>query len=406
MPTYQYQSVNSNSELARGEMQAESRNEVILHLQKNGHIPIEVIEKSTQKRKIFSFRDLRLKNKIRHKDIILFTRELVVLIDAGLPLDHALEIVKNLSSKPAMQEMIVNIRQRVKRGENFSTALEAQGEVFSALYLNMIRAGEAGGAMETVLHRLADHLERTEKLRTDIITALLYPGILLFVSILSIVILMGIVVPRFVPLFADMGQALPFSTQVIFTLSQGVKNYAWLIFLLLAGGIWWGKRKLQDPEKRLLCDHYLLQLPLYGELLIKIEVARFAETLATLLTHGVNLLQASRIVCDGVHNRILAKDITNATENLAAGKELSAQLAQSKYFPELALQLLQTGEQTGAMEPMLEKIALIYEREVRDTIKKLLTLLEPVLILGLGVVIAIIILSILSAVLSINELIV
>jgi general secretion pathway protein F len=407
MPIYLYKALTASGETLIGEIDAPSKSIAIDRLQHAGHIPLSAVEKKGKGKS--SFLDLKKiidRDKVSAKDITLVTRELSTLLQAGLALDHALTTLEEISPHPALKKMLANINQQVKGGEPLSTAMEAQGQTFSKLYLNTIRAGEAGGSMHVVLERLADYLERTDELRNEVLSALLYPAILFMVAILSIFILLSFVVPQFVPLFEDVGQALPLLTQVVFTSAEFIQSYWWVILAAVIFFIWIADKKLQNPVTRMRWDDWCLDVPLYGELITKLDVARFSRTLGTLLINGVPLLISIGIVKDVVSNRVLARTINEAAKGLEQGRGLAKHLAQSDRFPQLAIQLIHVGEETGQLESMLLKTADIYDDESKTTIKRLLTLLEPVLILSLGAIIAIIIISILMAILGLNELVI
>ncbi len=407
MPIYLYKALTTSGETLIGEIDAPSKSIAIDRLQHAGHIPLSAVEKKGKGKSSFlDFKNIIDRDKVSAKDITLFTRELSTLLQAGLALDHALTTLEEISPHPALKKMLANINQQVKGGEPLSTAMEAQGQTFSKLYLNTIRAGEAGGSMHVVLERLADYLERSDELRNEVLSALLYPAILFMVAILSIFILLSFVVPQFVPLFEDVGQALPLLTQVVFTSAEFIQSYWWVILAAVIFFIWTVDKKLQNPVTRMRWDDWCLNVPLYGELITKLDVARFSRTLGTLLINGVSLLISIGIVKDVISNRVLARTINEAAKGLEQGRGLAKHLAQSNRFPQLAIQLIHVGEETGQLESMLLKTADIYDDESKTTIKRLLTLLEPVLILGLGAIIAVIIISILMAILGLNELVI
>jgi general secretion pathway protein F len=407
MPVFQYKVVGVDGEIHEGSMDADSRREAIEHLQSGGNTPLLIEESNKPHKTKNNFLKIFFnKNNITNNDITLFTSELATILQAGLELDHALETLERLAAKPALKKMITNINQRIKSGSTFSAALEAQGTTFNSLYLNTVRGGEAGGAINVVLDRLADYLERSAELRSTVLSALYYPAILCFVALLSIFVLLSFVVPQFVPLFEDVGQALPLLTQIIFIIAEFIQSYWWVVFALFAASIWFIDRQLAIPEVRYRWDGWCLKLPLIGSLITKLDVARFSRTLGTLLSNGVPLLTAISIVKEVVVNKVLSKVIGEAAIDLERGNRLAKPLEESNLFPLLAIQLIQVGEETGQLEPMLFKVADIFEKESRATIKRILTLLEPVLILGLGAVIAVIIISILIAILGLNDLVI
>jgi general secretion pathway protein F len=408
MPAFHYKAVAASGEMLEGEMDAPSQSIAIERLQSAGHLPISA-EESTSKSgssRLHLLSTVFQGNQIRSKDINILTRELATLLHAGLPIDHALKTLEELTSHTPVKALVTDIYSRVQGGATLSNAMEAQGEAFSRLYLNTIRAGEASGALDVVLIRLADYMERSAELRASVLSALLYPAILFGVAVISIFVLMTFVVPQFVPLFEDVGQALPLLTQFVFGSAELMRQYWWILFALIAFSAWLINKQLQNPDVQLLWHARSLQIPLYGELITKLEVARFTRTLGTLLVNGVPLLNAVAIVRDAMSNRVLANVIDEVALSLEQGDRLARPLSQSGLFPPLAVQLIQVGEETGQMENMLLKVADIYDNETRITIKRFLTLVEPVLILGLGLVIALIIISILVAMLGLNELVV
>lgn len=407
MPIFYYKAVDSSGEPVEGQMEAPTQSIVIDRLQSNGHLPISAKEASTNYKHSRSTtkNNLFKKNKAKTNDVVIFTRELATLTNAGLPLDHALNLLSELAEQESLKTLITDINNRIQGGSTLSSAMEAQGNTFNRLYLNTIRAGEASGALAVVLSRLADYLERSTELRNNVFSALLYPLILFVVSLLSIFVLLIFVIPQFVPLFEDMGEALPLLTQIVFGCAEIVRHYWWLFIGCTIVAIWYASKQLQKPEIRLRWDRWCLQLPLWGELVAKLEVARFARTLGTLLSNGVPILNAISIVQEVFSNRVLANVITSASNSLEQGHGLAKPLKQSGVFPALAVQLIHVGEETGQIESMLMKVADIYDNEAKTTIKRLLTLVEPIMILGMGAVVAIIILSILTAMLGLNDLI-
>lgn len=336
----------------------------------------------------------------------MFTRELATLLQAGLPLDGALQTLARLSASPALKDLVMAIHNRVREGLSLADAMNQQGGVFNRLYLNMIRAGEAGGAMQQIIDRIADYLERMAELRNAILTALIYPCILLAVALLSLFILLGVVVPKFVPLFADAGQTLPLLSRMVFGAAALFQSWWWALLCGAILAIWQLDRQLADPERRLRFDAWLLGLPLIGTLLRQLDTARLSRTLGTLLDNGVPVLTAITLAREVIVNRALAGVMDKVSASLEQGRRLAQPLKESGLYPALAVQLIEVGEESGELDAMLFKVAEIYDREVQSHIKRLLTLLEPALILGLGGLIAVIIIAILVAMLGLNDLVI
>jgi general secretion pathway protein F len=407
MPLYRYKAVASDGQILYGEIDAPSKAVAISRLQNSGHLPVSAEEVDS---KNHFFRDLvaRIHKPVRvtSKDIIIITRELATLLQAGLPLDNALQTLARLTTSPAVKNLMLAIHNRVREGMALSDAMSEQGGVFNRLYLNMVRAGEAGGSMNIIIDRIADYMERMAELRSTIITALIYPAILVVVSVLSLVILMGVVVPEFVLLFEDAGQTLPLLTRLVFALAGLLQGYWWVLLGLIAIAAWAMASYLAEHANRLRFDAWLLGIPLLGELIKQMETARFSRTLGTLLVNGVPVLTAITLVREVISNTAMSGMMDAVAASLEQGQHLAGPLKPSPYFPPLAVQLIEVGEESGELDKMLMRIADIYDREVQVQVKRLLALLEPVLILGLGSVIAVIIISILLAMLGLNELVI
>lgn len=403
MPLYFYKAVNREGEAVEAQREAVNEGALILALQNEGYIPIRVALASTR-----PFAWLRLgrdKSRLSQKDIALFTHELLTLLQAGLPLDRALTVLLELTEQQAaLNAMIGRVLESVKGGAQLSDALEAQSGVFSRFYLNLIRAGEAGGALEQVLARLSDYLERSKELRETVSSALIYPAILVTMAVLSLLLLLTFVVPQFTEMFESAGKELPLPTQIVVGIAAGLRDYWWALPLLAIGVASYVRFQMADPDRRYVWDRRLLRLPLVGDLIKKIEVANFSRTLATLLGNGVSLLTALTIVKETLGNRVVSEKIDLAVESLKQGGGLSAPLVEAGLFPTLAVQMVKLGEESGHLDEMLERIAMTYDKEIKITIQRLLALLEPVLIVGLGIMIAGIIISILMAILSVNDL--
>lgn len=389
-------------------MDAPSKNAVIVQLQETGFLPISTneITASITPASLKYFYNFVQKNTVRSKDITLLTRELATLLRAGLTLEHALQTLEQLSQSVPVKDMLHDIHLRIEGGASFSNALDAQNGVFNHFYLNMIRAGEAGGELDSILERLAEYLERSAEIKANITSALIYPCLLFLIAGFSLFALLLFIVPQFIPLFEEAGKALPLATQIVFGIAEFLRQYWWIIIAIIAVTAWIIDRQIRDQHKRLRWDTWSLRVPIYGELIGKLEVARFTRTLGTLLMNGVPLLAAVSIVREVLSNRVFLNIVDTVTASLEQGHGMARPLAESSHFPGLAVQLIQVGEASGQLEEMLLKTADIYDNESQATIKRLLILLEPVLILGLGALIAFIIISILVAILGLNELII
>ena len=401
---FQYKAATADGEVINGTLDGISREQVVAQLQSLGQIPIRVDESKQPGRTRRPRR--RRTRRITDQHISNATRELGTLLRAGVPLDRALTILASLSENERMTQLLDDVREQVKGGATLADAMQAQEGVFSRFYLNLLRAGEAGGALESVLERLAEHMEQSREVRDTLLSALIYPAILIFVALASIFILLGYVVPQFTELFEGVGQALPLPTRITITVGEFLQHYGWAGLLLAVGAAWLMRRQLTRPDSRYRWHARFLKLPLAGSIITKIEVTRFARTLGTLLHNGVPLLKALSIVKDTVDNQVIADGLERVARSLKEGQSLATPLAEVAHFPAFAAHMIRVGEESGRLEEILQQVAQIYERETHTTIKRALALLEPVLILVLGVIIAAVIISILMAILSINQLVV
>jgi len=404
LPLYRYKAVTPTGQTQEGDMEGLVQSAVVERLQSMGLIPIRVEESAAQAGGAGAGQGLFRKNRVTQADVAVFTQEITTLLKAGLPLDRCLEILIGLSASEPVRQLMTQVREDVRGGASLSAAMEARPGVFSRFYLNMIRAGEAGGALDVVLQRLTEFMERSRELRETVKSALVYPAILIGVAVLSVVILLMWVVPQFSQMFEESGKALPLPTQIVIGAGDAVRHYWWAMVLGVAGVYFWFSRQLRQSASRYRWDKRLLGLPLVGDLVGKLEVARFSRTLGTLIGNGVSLLTALSIVRETLSNSVMSEGLGVVAAQLKEGKGLGRPLMETGLFPKLAVHLVMVGEETGKLQEMLIRIADIYDREVNSAVKRMLALMEPVLILGLGLVIGGIIMSILVAILSVNDL--
>lgn len=402
MPVFHYKALSADGASLEGEMEAVSSNAVINRLNELGHLPIaaELVaaRPNGQTRRSLWRRDV---SKAR---LGLMTRELSRLIRAGVPLERSLEILAGVAEARDIGLLLNNLLNGIRGGMTLASAMEAHGRPFDRLYVNMIRAGESGGALDEVLTGLSDYMERSRALTADVISALTYPLILVSVSILSIALLLTFVVPQFEALFEGAGAALPLATQIVIALSRWFQEFWWTPLTVLLAVALLGPRIVRQPGPRLVWHGFLLALPIFGLLIRKLEVARFCRTLGTLLTNGVAMLEALSVVGETLGNAVIAKAVAAIVDSLKAGESLSAPLARVDVFPRIVVDMLRVGEEAGNLESMLIEIADIYDQEVQQSIKTILALLEPMMILTLGLMVGGIIISIFLAILSVNEL--
>jgi type II secretion system protein F len=407
MSTFLYKATDLAGTIFEGVLEAEDTREVIGQLQAMGYIPIRIKQsKSDQFSKIqndLSKDIFSMAKRITSKDVLRFTQDLEVLLDAGLSVDRALSILIEVSEKTKFHDTLKDLLKNVESGYSLSEALEMHPAIFSKLYINMIKAGETGGVLGLVMDRLSIFLENNQELKDYIISALVYPIFLVFVGGVSIIIMLAFVLPKFSIIFADMGQAIPLSTQLILGLSDLLSNYWWLIL----GGccmIYMGLRYYRRTETgRVKWDRYKINQPIFGKLIKMIEIARLTRTLGTLMKSGVPILRALNLVKETAGNLIVVQSMEAVYGKVKEGESLSRSLNEEGLFPALALNMIKVGEETGRLEQMLLKVADNYEKSVRNTLKRLINLLEPALILSLGIIVGFIVISMLMAVFSLND---
>jgi general secretion pathway protein F len=395
MPLYHYQALNSRGELLDGQMEAASNAEVIARLQEQGHLPVEA-RLASEASGASIWKSLFKPKPFAGARLVQFTQQLATLLGAGQPLDRALGILLELPEDEASKRTIADVRDAVRGGAALSTALERQHGMFSRLYINMIRAGEAGGTLHETLSRLADYLERARVLQGRVVNALIYPIILLVIVGLSLLFLLGYVVPQFGAMYESLDAELPLFTSLVLGLGTFVRDW-WIVLLVVpALALWAFDRKRRDPVFREKFDAWLLRRKMVGALVAKIETARLARTLGTLMRNGVPMLTALGIGRNVLGNRVLAADVEAAANEVKNGVALSTALARGKRFPRLALQMISVGEESGAMDTMLLKTADTFDSETAQALDRMLAALVPVITLVLASVVGVVILAVLS----------
>ena len=404
MATFLYKAATADGKITNGTLTGSSRENIVEQLQASGHIPIRIDAaaelRAPQKR--FQIR----RQRVSDAHIADATRELSILLRAGLPLDRALQVLVTLHADTPLEKLLDDIRGRVKEGVALSDAVQEQGSVFSRFYISLLRAGESGGSLDVILERLAEHLERSKELRDTLVSALIYPAILIVLALASIFILLGYVVPQFTEMFEGAEQVLPLSTRITIGLGDAMQRYGWILLPVIAAIVALLRRQLRIPTSQYSLHAGLLRMPMIGAITIKIEVARFSRTLSTLLQNGIPLLKALVIAKDTVGNRVIADGLERVANGLKDGQSFAEPLGVEARFPPLAVQMIRVGEESGELADILLQVANTYDRDTQVTVKRTLAVLEPALILILGVIIAAVIISILAAILSINELVI
>jgi general secretion pathway protein F len=403
MPVFSYKAINNQGQIEEGVKNSIDQKTLLAELQDQGFIPINIEEGSNKT--FLGFKLAASETRLSNKEIALLTGELATLLDSGLPLDRSMQVLIELTEdNEKLSKLISQVLEKIKGGVSLADALESQSGVFSRFYLNMIRAGELGGNLGDVLSRLAEYLQRSQELKDTVATALIYPAVLLVMSLASLFVMLTFVVPQFTEMFESSGQALPIPTQIVVALADGLQAYWWLILLSVISLSSYMKSQLADPVRRKVWDARFLAMPLFGNIILNMETANLTRTLGTLLGNGVSILKALGIVRETAGNTVIADILDQAEQRLKQGERMSDALTESACFPKLAVQMIKMGEETGRLEEMLLRVATIYDKQLRTAIERMLALLEPALIITLGLMIAGIIVSILLAILSVNDL--
>lgn len=340
----------------------------------------------------------------RAEDVLAMTRELAVLLRAGLPIDRALRVMITMAAHERLQLLLEDLLSHVKSGKGLSQALTAYPREFSSFYVNMVRSGEASGRLDVVLARLAEYLANARAVRSSVVSALIYPAILLVVAIVSVAAMLGFVVPQFETLFNDMGDALPLLTRGVLAAGDFLGRYGWLLLAVVAVAVLVIRNWLNNPDGRARFDRGLLEVPVLGTVVFKYEVARFARTVGTLLGNGVSLLQAIGIAVDTVGNSHIREALSVLEPAVKRGQRVSVALDDAGVFSPLMVQMARVGEESGSLDQMMTELAEIYDEDVQAGVKRGLTVLEPVLILTMAAIIALIIIAILMGIMSVNNL--
>jgi general secretion pathway protein F len=385
-----------------GVMEAYDANAVVERLHREAYFPLRVEPAQNEGRLA---RRLVGVPRIPSREVLAFTQQLAALVEAGLPLERALVVLGDVAASRRLREVVQDVTQSVRAGTTLADALARhQPRPFSRLYVNTVRAGERGGVLELALRRLAEHLDSMRELREAIVSALIYPALLLVVGTGAVIFLLTFVLPRFAVILADLGQTLPLPTRIVLGASDVFLTYWWaLVAGVLAVAVAW-QAVARSEGGGLQLDAWLLGLPIAGDVLRRVEVGRAIRTLGTLLSSGVPLLGALDVAREGAGNRVIAAALAAVHTGVKRGEGLARPMAETGAFPSLVVHMVRVGEETGRLDDMLGRVAGTYEREVRVAVRRLVATLEPAIIVVLGAVVLTIVLAILLAILSVNEL--
>ena len=400
MPVFAYRAADRRGQTIDGVMEAVDARAVIERLRKEAYFPIKVAVQA-ERAALFSFGGA---SRVRARDLLALTQMLATLFEAGLPLDRSLSILEELAPSPRIKTIVTDLLHSVRGGSSLSEALaKHHPRPFSRLYINMVRAGEKGGVLEVSLRRLAEFLEARASFGDAVKSALAYPLVITTVGAAAIVFLMTFVIPRFATIFNDLGQAIPLPTQILLSVSAAVQSYWWVGATLALGAVLAWRIWTSTPQGRVRWDELVLRMPIVGSLATKIETARFARTLGTMLRSGVPVLGAMAVVGDMMSNQSVGIAVARLADGVKRGGTIAVGMQEHTMFPALATHMVRVGEETGRLEEMLLKVADTFETDVRIEMKRVLGLLEPAIILGMGVLVAFIVVAMLLAIFSINE---
>jgi len=392
---YSYWASTKDGNMVEGVIEAADDKAVIERVKDTGAIPIKI---KAQKENIRA----KIRPRSYRRDLQAFTTELSVLLNAGLTLDRSLHIISDISGSDEIRSVVKSLLKSIREGNTFSDALQKHLKIFPRMYINMIRAGEGSGVLNIIMEKLNEYLESSRELRENIVSAMIYPAILIITGGISIIILLTFVLPKFSVIFAELGGILPLPTQILLYLSHGLREFWWILLLAITA-VWVAFHYyLKSDGGRYLWDSFKIRI--MGEVIEKLETIRFCRTLGLLLKSGVPLLQALNNARDVIGNQVIASALGAVSKGAKEGKGISAPLAEAGVLPSLAMSMIKVGEETGQLDTMLLKVATAYEKSLQETIKRFVSLLEPIMILIMGLVIGFIVISMLVAIFSITDL--
>ncbi|MBE0427320.1 MAG: type II secretion system F family protein [Nitrospirae bacterium] len=395
MAVFSYRATTIEGSVLEGVIEASDERSAVEKLKNTGYIPLKITAPREGIRRRITLRSTK-------SDLLTFTTELSELLGAGLPLDRSLNILAGISESKEMKSVINSILKSIREGRSFSDALGGHPKIFPRLYVNMIRAGEAGGVLDIVLEKLNEFLESTKELKDHIFSVMIYPAILMVTGGISIIVLLTYVLPKFSVMFDEMGGSLPLPTEILLTFSDILKLYWWVVSAVLIGAWIVFKKYIKTDTGRYKWDSFKLKI--MGDVIRKLETARFCRTLGTLLKSGVPLLHALNNARDVLNNKVIASAVDTVSAGAKEGKGIAVPLSDTRVFPPLALSMIKVGEETGQLDTMLMRVANTYEKSLNVAIKRFVNLLEPVMILSMGLIIGFIVVSMLIAIFSITEL--
>jgi general secretion pathway protein F len=411
MPVYQYRGYRADGGAATGIVDAESVKVARLKIRKEGVFPTDVVEQGlTSARRSGTTRisvtpALGRSASLTSNDLALMTRQFATLLVAGLPLVEALGVLVDQAEKKPIKSLVADIREQIREGKSLSAVLETYEKDFSQIYVHMVRAGEASGALDQILFRLAEFLEKQLALKAKVTNAILYPALMLIVGVSVLFFLMTFVVPKITAVFASMKETLPWPTVALMSVSRLFADYWLLVVGLLVSGILLTQRIMRTDNGRMAADRVILRLPLIGDLARMVSISRLTSTLATMLASGVQLLDALDVSKRVMNNRVLEETVEEARQNIREGETIADPLKRSGEFPALVTHMIAVGERSGEMEEMLRRVSQIYDGEVERVITRLTSLMEPIMILAMGVIVFFIVVAILLPIFEMGQMV-
>jgi len=392
---FKYQALDAEGKLLNGQLNADSEREALRLLQGKNLTPIKIQEAKEVSERV-------RRKRISPTNVLDFTNGLCTLVEARVPIDRSLRLLEGITESPAMRELVLGLLREIKEGKSLAEAMENHANVFSKMYINIVRAGEEGGILHELLPDLADYLETSARTRQAIISAMIYPIVLLITGVISVVLLLVFVIPQFAAMFEDAGTAIPASAAFLLSLSAGIQSYGYLLLVFIALLVFGWKRLDKDPATKLKKDGFLLSLPMLGTLILYKDCAVFARTLGALLGAGIPLIRALKVAREVIANTVLTKHLLQVEEDVRGGAGLGISLEKTHQFPTLLHQLVAVGEESGRTASILLKSAATFDSYVRNQISSLVAALQPALIIILAIAVGGITITMLSAVFSMN----
>lgn len=398
MAIYIYTAKSSPSKTLQGTIEAESEQEVVNRLTKMGYFPVSIKAEAAY----FNQREIWKLQKVKPEEIVLITQQLSTLIESGINIIEGLRIISNQSQNKYLKSILNTVVAKIKDGSSLSAGLAVYPHAFSNLYVAMIKLGEAGGNIQDSLKRLANFLEKERELKNSIRSALIYPAFIFVVSILTIIVLIGFVIPRLVSMFEDMGQTLPLPTKALIMVSGFLRDYWWFILASIGALIFIYKRISRLPQARLALSEFKLKIPIWGKIILKIDTSRLMRALSLLLSQGLTILHSLDVSATILNNAVLRSETVKFKKKISEGSTLSRCISESKYFPAYVANIANIGEESGLLEKSLMRVADDYEREADQFLKNFAQILEPLMILGMGLIVGFIVLSMMLPIFQIN----